>query len=170
MKKCFFLFLVLFFSFISPLNAQKINKEKEIDSILNSVEHVFKLMEAKDFCGIWQGITERSKKRIVDDIYKEEARLSKKENRSAFYTKEMIFHDFNTCNKISKEYWHAFLTNFDPKMALEQSTWSIGKIEQNYAEVILHYRKSERPAVLQVFKENGVWKLGLVETFWASIR
>ncbi len=127
-------------------------------------------MESKDFKGIWQGITEKSKKRIVEDVYKEEQKLSKKENKPMVLTKEMIFDDFNSVGPISKAYWNAFLEVFDPVTVLEQSTWKMGKIEGNYAEVIIQYRKSERPAIVQMYNEKGEWKLGLVETFWTSIR
>jgi hypothetical protein len=52
-------------------------------------------------------------------------------------------------------------------MVLEQSRWEMGFIKKNEAEIILMYKKSDRPTRLKMFKENDVWKVGLVETFWA---
>lgn len=172
MKKLFLFFIVLSISlFLTNLNAQnRTGQQKEINDILNASENIFKKMQDRDFKSIWQGITERSKKRIIEDVYKEGLKLSKKENKPFPLTKENIFEDFNNAGPISKAYWNSFLDNFDPKTALEQSTWKIGRLQENYGEVILHHKNSERPAILQMFKENGLWKLGLVETFWTSRR
>ncbi|HOP85841.1 MAG TPA: hypothetical protein PKZ54_05120 [Syntrophorhabdaceae bacterium] len=165
-----FLFFYLAIIFSKTLLAQSIQQQTELDNILNSAEKIFKFMEIRDFRGIWEGITEKSKKRIIEDIYKYAEKQSKKEKKANPLNREMIFEDFNNCGPLSREYWNAFLENFDPKTALEQSAWKMGKIEGNYAEVIIHYKKSERPAIVQMYKEKGVWKLGLVETFWTWIK
>ncbi|MCX8110176.1 MAG: hypothetical protein N3D15_02875 [Syntrophorhabdaceae bacterium] len=128
------------------------------------------MMEKKDFIGIWNGITEKSRQRIIDDIYRYNIKQSKKEKNITILTRDLISKDFESSGQIAREYWEAFLENFDPKTVLEQSTWKMGKIEGNYAEVIIQYRKSERPAILQMYKEKGIWKIGLVETFWTAIR
>lgn len=128
------------------------------------------MMQVKNYKGIWDGITDKSRDTIVDDTYKAISKESSKNKKPMPYTKEMIRKDFSEAGSLSKEYWEAFLDNFDPITVLEQSTWKMGKIEGNKAEVVLQYRKSERPALLQMFKEKGFWRFGLVETFWTSIR
>jgi len=165
-----FLFFCLAIIFSKALLAQNIYEQTELDNILHSAEKIFKFMVIKDFKGIWEGITEKSKKRITEDIYSYAEKQSKKEKRENPLNKEMIFEDFNNCGPLSREYWHAFLENFDPNTVLEHSTWKMGKIKGNYAELIIHHKKSERPAIVQMYKEKGVWKLGLVETFWTWIR
>ncbi len=157
----------LFFFSVSQLSSQPINPEE--DRILTSAEKIFKAMQLRDFKGIWECLTEKSKQRIVDDTYKSYLKLSKKHNITV-PSKKDIFNDFETIGNTAKEYWEAFLENFDPKTVLEQSTWKMGKVTGNYAEIIIHYRKSERPAILQMYNEKGIWKTGLVETFWTSIR
>jgi len=66
---------------------------------------------------------------------------------------------------LAKAYWDSFLTAFDSNIALEQCKWEIGKIEKNEAGVILKYKKSDKPAILKMFKENNAWRIGLKESF-----
>lgn len=169
MKKILYYSIVFFLLFFWAIHvsAQKIGPEE--DKILITAENTFKMMQSRDLKGIWDCLTEKSKQRIVDDTYKSYLKLAKKENIPT-PSKKDILNDFETVGRIAREYWEAFLENFDPKTVLEQSEWKIGKVEGNYAEIIIHYKKSERPAILQMFKERGVWKTGLVETFWTSIR
>jgi hypothetical protein len=63
-----------------------------------------------------------------------------------------------------------YLEVFDPDYVLERGKWTMGKIEKEKAEIIIRYKKSERPAVLKIFKEDGILKVGLEETFRASRR
>jgi hypothetical protein len=50
---------------------------------------------------------------------------------------------------------------------LKDSFWEVGKVEKNYAEVLVRYKKSENPTILRLYKEKDIWKFGLVESFWA---
>ena len=59
---------------------------------------------------------------------------------------------------------------FNPDFVLEESKWEMGKIEKDKAEIIIRYRKSEGPATLKMFKEEGKWVVGLEETFRSSRR
>jgi hypothetical protein len=49
---------------------------------------------------------------------------------------------------------------------LEKSRWEMGAVKEDRAEVLITHHRAERPAVLQMFREEGAWKAGLVETFW----
>ncbi len=42
----------------------------------------------------------------------------------------------------------------------------MGHIRPDSAELLITHKRSQKPARLQMFKENGTWKVGLVETFW----
>jgi len=75
--------------------------------------------------------------------------------------------DFVEGGSIAREYWDAFLRNFDPDAVLEHSRWEIGSVGKDRAEILLTHRGAERPAVLKMFLEGGGWKAGLVETFWS---
>jgi len=75
--------------------------------------------------------------------------------------------DFVAGRAIAKAYWDGYLQVFRPDMVLEESQWTIGEFGKDKAEIYILYRKSERPAVLQMFKEGGAWKVGLDETFGA---
>ena len=54
-----------------------------------------------------------------------------------------------------------------PDIVLNESKWEIGKVGSDEAEIVLQYKKSEKPAVLKLFKEDNAWKLGLDESFGA---
>ncbi len=62
-------------------------------------------------------------------------------------------------------YWGAYLNIFDPDSFLEHSKWDKVKANTKDAEIVLHHKKSEHPAILKLFKEDGAWKVGLEETF-----
>ncbi|MCX8022568.1 MAG: hypothetical protein N2745_07335 [Syntrophorhabdaceae bacterium] len=136
--------------------------QQDIENILNSAEGLFKSMKVKNYKEIWNHLSERSKKTIISDVYKE---LSKKERDK--YTEERIREDFERCGTICNSYWNVFLMNFDPDLALEQSTWKIGSIKKDSAEVILKHKTSPKPAIIKMYRENERWRVGLTESFWA---
>lgn len=135
--------------------------DKEVEKVLYAAEFLFKSMKVRDYKTVWNSITKRSKERIVDDVYKE---LTKKDDK---YSKEQVSDDFGNCNVICSTYWKGFLESFDPNSVLEHSRWGIGFIKRNEAEVVLHYKKSDQPARLKMFRENNEWRVGLTETFWS---
>lgn len=118
-------------------------------------------MKDRDYAGIWNSLTAKSRDTIVDDTYKAIAKSGGKE-----IPKEDIRKDFSTSGPLAKSYWGSFLRHFDPVLALEQSTWTQGTIGNDRAEIFITYRKSKNPAQVRLFKENGAWKVGLTETFW----
>jgi len=54
---------------------------------------------------------------------------------------------------------------FNPEIVLNESKWSVRAVERDKAEINILYRKSTRPAILQLFREDERWKVGLQETF-----
>lgn len=150
------LFLGIIFLFLSNCLAYA----DDIDNILLSAESLFKNMKKKDYPSIWVFLTEKSKEAIIGEVYKASA------GAGIEYSKKQIDQDFSIGGLLSKSYWNGFLKSFDPDLALEHSKWEMGNIEKEIAYVIITYKKSDRPAVLKMFKENGRWKVGLVETFW----
>ena len=75
--------------------------------------------------------------------------------------------DFVVGGPIARDYWDAFLRRFDPDAALEHSRWEIGSVGKDRAEILLTHHGADRPATLKMFREDGGWKAGLVETFWS---
>jgi hypothetical protein len=84
------------------------------------------------------------------------------------YKKNELLSDFNSGGMLAKAYWDSFLTAFDSNIALEQCKWEMGKIEKNEAEIILKYKKADKPVILKMYKENNAWKVGLKESFGTS--
>jgi hypothetical protein len=80
---------------------------------------------------------------------------------------EAVRSDFVAGGPIARDYWDAFLRRFDPDTALENSRWEIGSVEKDRAEILLTRHGADHPARLKMFREDGGWKVGLVETFWS---
>lgn len=131
------------------------------DAILSAAENFFKAMRQKNYPLTWSTLSSSSRKKIIDDV----ADASKK--AGVIYTKEQLLEDFETGGPNATAYWDSFLTAFDPDMVLEDSKWTMGKIKSREAQIVLLHNKSERPAVLKMFEEDGVWKFGLKESFGA---
>lgn len=133
----------------------------ETDDVMASAESLFKAMKHKDYSGIWMNLSQKSRKTIAEETYGSMKAEGRRE-----YSVDVVEKDFNGDGPIAKEYWGAFLRIFNPDQALEQSTWEMGYVKKDQAEISLLYQKSENPTKLRMFKENGRWKVGLVESFW----
>lgn len=148
--------------------------EDEINTVLKKADYFFQTMneavkfeaspevKANKFLETWQMLTDKSRKTIIDDIYKEERKFPSKEK----FTREMVENDFIECRNMCVNYWVNFIFNFEPEKALNESQWNIGFIKNKEAEILLTNKNSQLPAKLKMFKESGVWKVGLVESFW----
>ncbi len=148
---------VLAFVFSLPLYAADLSFD---ESPLVSAKSFFQDLESRNFQTVWADLTMKSKETIVKDVIKETRRSG------APSSSERIMNDFKVGGPAAVAYWKAFLDNFDPDKALRKSSWKMGKVGKNEAQVIIKYRRAEDPAVLRMFREDGGWKLGLTETFW----
>jgi len=131
------------------------------EKILEAGEAFFKAMKQKDYGGIWRYLSTKSQATIVRDVTRRAANA---------YSKAQVETDFSVGGLIAKSYWDEYLFYFDPDTVLEQSSWEMGPIGKQQAEVILHYRKAEQPARLKMFMEERQWKVGLIETFGTERR
>jgi len=149
----------LTFCFVSVVSSENSNSER--NNILFSAESLFKAMKGEDYPAIWKFLTIKSKKAIVKNVQKASAKADIK------YLKEQISSDFGIGGPLSKAYWDSYLAEFDPDMVLEHSRWEMGITKNKKAAIIIHYEKSKRPAILNLYKEEEAWKVGLEETFAA---
>ena len=147
--------VVFLLSYFSP---PCLANDREIGRILAAAESHFQAMERMSYPAIWGLLTVRSKKTIISEVQK---------SSKGVYTEEQIATDFSMGGIIARSYWNGFLDNFDPAMVLEESRWEMGKIKGKQAEIIITYQSAERPAILRMYKEDDMWKVGLVETFWS---
>ena len=129
--------------------------------MIGTCEEFFQGLKAKRFQQVWETLSSKSKTKITKEVVDAVKKAS-----GGPITQQDILKDFETGGPYSKAYWEAYVANFDPDMALKESKWEIGKVKDNYAEVILRYKTAERPAILKLYKEGGEWRFGLVETFW----
>jgi len=153
---------LLSFILTVPLFALSANGGSEVDTILGNAEGFFKAMKVKDYTKMWDSITVKSKETIIEDVAKA---LEKSDDKQ--YTEGQLTDDFSSCGVNCKAYWKGYLANFNPDTVIEQSKWDIGVIKRGKAEIIVTYKRSEKPAVIKMFKEDGTWKVGLTETFWS---
>ena len=132
-----------------------------VPAILAAAESLFQTMKARDFPATWAVLTAKSRDTIVSET--EEAIRTAGGNP---LPKGEIRDDFAAGGPVSRRYWEGFLRRFDPDAALERSRWEMGVVEKDRAEVLITHRGADRPAVLRMYREEGSWKAGLVETFW----
>lgn len=139
------------------------------DRILSSAEALFKTMEKRDYQRIWTYLSAKSRASIIKETYRKMAEYERGEKGTP-YSESLVGQDFAQGGTIAKAYWDGYLGVFDPGLILEQSKWEMGKIDKDRAQIIIKYRKAERPAIIQMIQESGEWKVGLIETFATSKR
>ena len=132
-----------------------------VPAILAAAESLFQTMKGRDYTATWAVLTTKSRDTIVSET--EEAIRDAGGNP---LPKGEIRGDFAAGGPVSRQYWEGFLRRFDPDAALERSRWEMGVVEKDRAEVLITHRGADRPAVLRMYREEGNWKAGLVETFW----
>lgn len=133
--------------------------DEEINTILTQAESLFKAIKENNYIETWRLLTGKSRKSIVEDVHKH----IKKGGGSI--SEEVISADFASGGELAQAYWKGYITSFDPDLILTQSSWQPGKIKKDSAEIIIQYKKAENPAILLMFREEGIWKVGLEETF-----
>lgn len=131
-----------------------------VSEILTTAETFFKSLADKNFDTAWSVLTKKSQETLLHDVYNASKSIG------VTYTKEQLNADFKVNGFISKTYWNGFLKIFDPNLVLEECIWEKVVHKQDYAEIVIRYKKSENPFGLKMFKEGENWKVGLVETFW----
>jgi hypothetical protein len=137
-----------------------VSHDREVDRILSSAESLFKAMRAGDYSRIWEFLSSRSRDGIVESTL---SAVTKKGGQT--FSEEQIRADFAEGGAIARAYWNGYLQYFDPDTVLEESRWQMGSIKESEAEILITYRKSDNPAKVRMFNENGLWKVGLIETF-----
>ena len=135
--------------------------DPEVPAILDAAETLFLTMKARDYPATWAVLTAKSRHTIVSET--EDAIRAAGGNP---LPKGDLREDFAAGGPIARQYWDGFLRRFNPDDALERSRWEMGEVKEDRAEVRITRRGSEQPAILQMYREDGVWKVGLAETFW----
>jgi len=118
-------------------------------------------MKARDYPAIWKVLTAKSRDTILSDT---DAAMRKAGEPPV--PKKRLRADFAAGGTIARQYWDGFLRRFHPEEALENSRWELGGIKKDRAVVLITHEGADRPAALQMFREKGSWKAGLVESFW----
>lgn len=131
-----------------------------IGPILHQAEGLFRNMRARDYPAIWALLSAKSRETILRDVGK-----NIDEAGGGTIGAEELARDFARGGGIARGYWEGYLREFDPETALLDSRWEMGEVGEDSAEIRITYKRSERPAVLRMIREGGIWKVGLIETF-----
>lgn len=155
------LILILVYGVLSsgPAAVHAADNEALIAEIVETTERFFVSMKEKEYGTVWSLITRNSQEDIIDAVAEE------MEKNGTYLSEDAIRSDFDNHGLLLNSYWNAFLNNFDPNLVLRQSKWEMGPINGDEAEVTITYRKSDLPARVLMFRENGAWKIGFTETF-----
>lgn len=170
MYKMYILFFLIIAILIFPVSPSLSSADKEQDNILTSAESLFRMMKEKNYVRVWFFLTHTSRNAIIDDTYKNMMHYAKEKGKGMAYSKGQIKDNFKMGGTIAQAYWNSYLDAFNPDMVLEQSRWEMGKVGRDRAQINVIYKKAERPAVIQMFKEEGAWRVGLTETFKSAKR
>jgi len=159
--------VVLVLALCLPSRAASPEDHPAVPAILASAESLFQSMKSRDYPAIFAGLTAKSRETIVAETAS--ALAAEWTARPGIPPDpEAVRRDLAAGGPIAREYWDAFLRRFDPDLALERSRWEIGTVDTDKAEILLTHHGADHPAVLEMFREDGGWKVGLVETFWKS--
>jgi hypothetical protein len=134
--------------------------QDETANLLDSAEALFKAMKIRNYPEIWMRLTSKSHKIIAEQVCKAIEKAGE-----TGYSVALVEQDFAVGGPVARSYWNAYLDAFHVDYVLEQSTWEIGFITADKAEICLLYRKAGNPARLKMLKERNQWKVGLMETF-----
>ena len=174
--------VLLVLSLCLPARAASPEDHPAVPAILARAESLFQSMKARDYAAIFAALSAKSRETIVGDTLTALASTAKQAspgkptstgtlpNTTAMAPPPdpgAVRDDFVAGGPIARDYWDAFLRHFDPDAALEHSRWEIGSVGKDRAEILLTHHGADRPATLKMFREDGGWKAGLVETFWS---
>ena len=160
-------FLVL--SLCPPARAASPEDHPAVPAILARAEFLFQSMKTRDYPAIFAALSAKSRETIVAETSSALAAAEPPSSpaRDPAPGPEEVRGDFVAGGPIARDYWDAFLRRFDPDAALEHSRWQIGSVGKDRAEILLTHHGADRPATLKMYREDGGWKAGLVETFWS---
>jgi hypothetical protein len=158
-----------------PARAASPQDHPAVPAILSKAESLFQSMKSRDYPAIFAALSAKSRETIVAETSSALAAAAKQAPqgtptalaRDPAPGPEAVRSDFVAGGPIARDYWDAFLRRFDPDEALEQSRWEIASVGKDRAEVHLTHHGADHPAKLKMFREDGGWKVGLVETFWS---
>ena len=162
-------FLALLFIFLSATSFPAcrahttVPDQSTVKILLSTVESTFVAMKNRDYPGIWARLSSASRNTIVEATRRAIARGSGGEA-----PRDRIEHDFREGGPVARTYWDGFLRRFNPDAALLKSRWEMGEASDTEAYLLITHEGAEKPALVRLYKEDGAWKLGLVETFWGQ--
>jgi hypothetical protein len=175
-RSCFvaaiFLLLAIPLPFLGAAPALPASPEDDpaVPAILARAESLFQSMKARDYPAIFAALSAKSRETIVAETLTALTAAGPPLHAPATAPSpdlKSVRDDFARGGPIARDYWDAFLRRFDPDTALEHSRWEIGSVGKDRAEILLTHHGADHPARLKMFREDGGWKVGLVETFRA---
>lgn len=131
-----------------------------INRAVSAAEATFLAMKARDYRGIWDRLTSKSREAVADETLEALAKEGKDKTG-----REALLADFRDGGPVARSYWDAFLTHFDPDTALAESRWEAAGTGPGRVLILITHKMSDRPAAVEMLREEGGWKFGLAEAF-----
>ena len=164
-----------------PVRAASPEDHPAVPVILDRAESLFQSMKGRDYPAIFAALSAKSRETIVAETASALSAAARQAPPGIPMAAdappapggdpapgpEAVRRDFVAGGPIARDYWDAFLRRFDPDAALKHSRWEIGSVGKDRAEILLTHQGADHPATLKMFREDGGWKAGLVETFWS---
>lgn len=120
------------------------------------------LKEGK-YARAWSFLTPVSKEAIIDKIQSFYAKSKIKIKKSR------ILYNLKTGGRIAKYFWNGYTRSFNPDAVLKYSVWKIKSVGEKKALIEIDYKYGKAPAYFKIYKINGSWKFGLIESLYSRI-
>ena len=132
------------------------------DRVVETAESFFVDLKERSFDSVWESLSSRSRERIVDDVF----RSAKRGSRTL--AKSDVEDDFASGGLLFMSYWNSFRAGIDVDSVLDHDIWKVESIDNKEAVVNIIHPESKGLTRFKLFREQGRWKVGLVETFWPN--
>ena len=131
----------------------------EENAVLKPANNIFVALKNRHYKEVWSLLTTTSKIKIINSICD---LMIKKFNQKC--NKIKLINDFKNGGKNAAAYWNSYLKYFDPNIVLNESQWKIKSIKNKKAIISIKYKDAPNPFLLYLTKEDGKWKVGLLES------
>jgi len=133
--------VALLLCFFPPAWASSPEDHPAVPEILSRAESLFQVMKSRDYPAIFAVLSAKSRETIVA-----QTSASLAAAKMAVPGREAVRNDFVEGGPIAREYWDAFLRNFDPDSVLEHSRWEIGSVGKDRAEIHITHHGADNTA------------------------
>ena len=157
------LFAIIYLFLFMGIGVKNLYAKERAGVVLTPAYSFFSNLKNHNFKKLWNLLTLNSKQYITDNI---ENSFKKHHVKIG---KNKIYQNMSKGGYIAKAYWTGFLKTFKPNMVLKYSVWKIKSIGSKSAKIEIDYKYGKAPTIFDMYKQNGKWKFGLIESLYGRI-